>query len=184
MIGKKKPTDTFSIAQHYKMIFAPVFETSSKIPLSDRLDEISSSASFSSRRDEETLLNRHHETYFPQKIYRVPAVRRCPERRSFDDGFDRFQEARKSIETIDTVDPVRVAKIGVVYIALGQVRTSRFETHRSFEGVRRLGNHRRKYSFEYSHIRTLSTFHESIGDSEIDQSSARREFLFAFTRCE
>jgi len=54
------------------------------------------------RKEEETLLNRHNENHFPQKIYRVPT------------------EARKSIETIDHVDPVRVAKIGVVFIGCGQ----------------------------------------------------------------
>ena len=33
-----------------------------------------------------------------------------------------LQEARKSIELLDNVDPVRVAKIGIVYIYPGQVK--------------------------------------------------------------
>ena len=130
MIGKKKPTGIASTTQHCKAIFAPCFETSSKIAceLSTRRN-----VSFSSRRDEETLLNRHHENYFPQKIYRVPVVRRRSQLHFSHDDFRRSQEARKSIDTIDNVDPVRVAKIGVVYIAPGQVRTSSFEAHRSSE---------------------------------------------------
>ncbi|CAF1507256.1 unnamed protein product [Adineta steineri] len=54
------------------------------------------------RKDEENMLNRHNENYYPQTVDRVPS------------------EARKSIELIDNVKPVRIAKIGVIYIHPGQ----------------------------------------------------------------
>ncbi|CAM4896178.1 unnamed protein product [Rotaria socialis] len=65
-------------------------------------DEFHSMITSIDRKDEEKMLNRHNESYFPQNILRVPS------------------EARKSIESIDNIEPVRVAKIGVVYIHPGQ----------------------------------------------------------------
>ncbi|CAF0735593.1 unnamed protein product [Rotaria sp. Silwood1] len=65
-------------------------------------DELQSMITNIDRKDEESMLNRHNEHYFPQKVLRVPS------------------EVCKSIELIDNVEPVRVAKIGVVYINSGQ----------------------------------------------------------------
>ncbi|CAF1089887.1 unnamed protein product [Rotaria sordida] len=65
-------------------------------------DELQSIIINIDRKDEEGMLNRHNEHYFPQRVLRVPS------------------EARKSIELMDNVEPVRIAKIGVVYIHPGQ----------------------------------------------------------------
>ncbi|CAF0748109.1 unnamed protein product [Adineta ricciae] len=61
-------------------------------------DELQSVVNNVDRKDEENFLNRHNDYYYPRTVHRVPS------------------DAHKYIEPIDNIKPVRVAKIGVIYI--------------------------------------------------------------------
>ncbi|UJR33733.1 hypothetical protein I4U23_021160 [Adineta vaga] len=88
-----KPTSTTSIPN-----YCLEEQTNYSINESVLKDELKSVILNIDRKDEENMLNRHNEYYYPRTVHRVPS------------------DARKSIDSIDNVKPVRIAKIGVIYI--------------------------------------------------------------------